>query len=387
MADAFALPSPPKLRKLRFRTKSHKSQMNRLSTYLVRLFTRETAALLGVMLGLLFLVQCLRIFDVVVVQGQNLWTLVGQALLGMPPLVIVIAYVCMGIGLVRAFAGLQASQELHVIHANGQLHALVRALVVFGAAGAVIVLLISNFVEPWANRRLNDWAASVAADIVGRTLTPHRISQVVPGVTIVIGSREGAGNITDFFADDRRDPEMRRTYSAKTAKVASDKDGYVLQLNDGTLQYLSPDKGFSEISFKGYNIALSKLTEQLGNPDNLAERTSWDLVSNAAATGDWTPDVVRRLVNRTTEGLRAVAMVVFMAALLLLPHARRRRGWLPLELVPLMVAYADKTITGNIPGPPYLTVLSGSVLILLAGLAILAVRLRVIPLPGRMRPA
>ncbi|MDR3474709.1 MAG: LptF/LptG family permease [Devosia sp.] len=350
--------------------------MNRLSTYLVRLFTRDTAALLGVMLGLLFLVQCLRIFDVVVVQGQNLWTLVGQALLGMPPLVIVIAYVCMGIGLVRAFAGLQGSQELHVIHANGQLGALVRSLGIFAVAGAVIVLLISNFIEPWSNRQLNDWAASIAADIVGRTLTPHRISQVVPGVTVVIGARQGTGNITDFFADDRRDPLMRRTYSAKTAKVGSDKNGYVLQLNNGTLQYLSDDKDFSEISFKGYNIALSKLTGQLGSADSLGEATSWELVSDATATGHWTPDVVQRLVERMTEGLRAIAMTVFMGGLLLLPHARRGRGRLPLELVPLMVAYADKTINGSIAGPPYLTVMAGPVVILLAGSVILAFRLQ-----------
>ena len=37
--------------------------MSRLSSYLVRLFARESVSLLAVMLGLLFLVQCLKIFQ------------------------------------------------------------------------------------------------------------------------------------------------------------------------------------------------------------------------------------------------------------------------------------------------------------------------------------
>ena len=55
--------------------------MNRLSLYLVRLFARQTLALLGVMLGLLFLVQCLKIFDLISVQGQDLLTLFGGIIL------------------------------------------------------------------------------------------------------------------------------------------------------------------------------------------------------------------------------------------------------------------------------------------------------------------
>ncbi|HVX80628.1 MAG TPA: LptF/LptG family permease [Devosiaceae bacterium] len=359
--------------------------MSRLGVYLIRLFSREALALLGVMLGLLFLVQCLKIFDVVVVQNQNFFTLIGQAALSMPPLAIVLAYVCMGIGIVRALGALQASSELHIIHTNRQLGALLGGVMVFAVVGALIILLFSNFVEPWSNRRLNDWAASVAADIVGRTLIPHRVTQVVPGVTVLISGREGVGNITDFFADDRRDPGMRRTYSAATAKVGLGTDGYVIELHDGTLQYFSAAGAFSEISFKKYNVGLKKLTEQVENRDNLAESTSWDLFNQAQAAGGWSMDVLKRLMQRCSEGLRAIAMVVFIAALTIFPHARRGRARFPLELVPLIVAYADKTITGSFGGP-LLGYFAGPIVVLGLGLLILLLRLRLVPLP-RLRLA
>lgn len=368
--------------------------MNRLSFYLVRLFSRQTLGLLGVMAGLMFLVQCLKIFDLVVVQGQNLWTLVGQALLSMPPLIVIIAYVCMGIGLVRAFADLQASQELHAIHANRQLGALVRGLTLFACLGALLILLVSNFVEPWSARKLSDWAASVAADIVGRTLTPHRVSEVMPGITVLIGGREGVGNITDFFADDRRDPEMRRTYSAKTAKVAMDEDGYVLQLNDGTLQYLSSTRDFSEIAFKSYSVALNRLATQIDSGDELDQTSSWDIVSDALAHHKWSNDAVEHLVARLADGLRPVAMVMFMGGLLLLPSGRRGGRRVPLELLPILLAYLDLGLAGLVPLPEALTPLLGPAIIFAVGLGILLVRSRAFSQPtrrvrrvARMRPA
>jgi lipopolysaccharide export system permease protein len=354
--------------------------MNRLSTYLVRLFFRQTLALLIVMLGLLLLFRCLAIFDIVAGQGQNLWTLIGQALLGMPPFAIVITNVCMGIGMARALGMLQRSHELHIIHANRQLGAMFGGIAAFALIGAIVVLMVSNFVGPWASRALDNWGASVAADIVGRTLTPHRFSQVVPGVTVVIGGREGTGNLTDFFTDDRRDPEMRRSYIAKTAHVAADSNGYVLEMHDGAIQYLSPERGFSEISFKTYDIGLEKLTQPIENRDDLGRLTTSEIVAKALP-GGWSADAVLRVVGRMAEGFRVISMCLFMGAIAGFPHARRGRTFLPMELVPLLVAYVDKTITSNLPVPELAQQVAGPTAVLLAGLVLLGFRLRLVRLP------
>jgi lipopolysaccharide export system permease protein len=362
--------------------------MNRLSSYVVRLLTRDCLALLAVMLGLLFLIQTLKIFDVIVVQGQDILTLLGQSMLSMPPLAIVIAYVCMGIAIVRVMGGLQGSHELHIVHSSRQLRALFGGIALFAIGGAVIILVLSNFVAPWSSRRLDDWSAAVAADVVGRTLVPHRFGQVVPGIAVVIGSRAGAGNITDFFADDSRDPEMRHTYSAKTATIGRNGEGYVIELHDGTLQYLSNKGDFSEVAFKSYDLGLNRLTESDPSHTGIEQRTSLDLAMSALERGTWIPAVQQALYDRASEGLRALAMCVFMASLTAFPNARRRRAFLPLELVPLLVAYADKTITSNFAGPAPPALLEGPAVILLCGLLIFAFRLRLFrPLPKGLRTA
>src|SRR5690606_7264605 len=170
-------------------------RMTRLNAYLVRLFASDAAALFGVGLFLLFLIQCLRSFDVVSVKGQDLLTLAGQALLIMPTMAVVFLYISAAIGLGRGLRTLQASQELHISHVSQRSSVLIGAIALFIVCGMTAVLLLSNFVKPATQRQYSEWSASVAADVVGRALTSNRFTEVVPGVTIAIGGREAGGEL------------------------------------------------------------------------------------------------------------------------------------------------------------------------------------------------
>ena len=115
--------------------------MKRLTAYLSRLFVTDALILFGVVCVLLWLVNCLRSFDVVAVKGQGLWTLAFQALLTMPPLVGAFFYVCVGIGLARALQALQANKELHIIHAGHGLRSLWAATAVVARAAKTLRVL------------------------------------------------------------------------------------------------------------------------------------------------------------------------------------------------------------------------------------------------------
>ena len=148
-------------------------------------------ALFAVAAFLLFLIQCLRLFDLVSDKGQSLLTLLGQALLGMPGLGMVFLYVCLGIGLGRALRNLQASSELRIIHSNGLVPALLRAIGLYiagrrGARAAAVACARSAR----ASASTNDWSQSIAADLVSRSMIPHRFTALGGGVSMVIGGRD-----------------------------------------------------------------------------------------------------------------------------------------------------------------------------------------------------
>ncbi len=350
--------------------------MRRLSLYLAKLFALDAIALFAVALFLLFLIQCLRIFDVVSVKGQSLLTLLGQALLTTPSLAVVFFYVCAGIGLGRALRAMQSNWELHIIHSSRRVPALLGGISIYTGLAALLVLIISNFVEPYTTRQVNEWSASIAADLVGRTLRPHRFVEVVPGVNVVIGGREGDGNITDFFADDARTRESRRTYVSKSAIIAQDEQGYVLQLIDGQIQYMSDDFQFSQVAFQRYDLAMERLTGETEYRDSLAEKNSYDLIADSITTGIWNADVVSLLGKRLGEVLRVIAICVFVTVLAAFPHGRRGRE-MPLELVVLGVAFLERGV-GSIPSiaGQYGALAGASILLALSAIALLY-RLRV----------
>lgn len=367
---------------------SGKSQVTRLSIYLTKVFAADAVALFAVAAFLLYLIQILRTFSVVSVKGQDLFTLLGQALLTMPTLGVVFLYVCVGIGLARGLRALQASQELHIIHTSRRMPALMGAIGIFAGGWTLVVLLLANFVEPATNRQFNDWSASVAADLVGRTLTPNRFAEVVPGVTMVIGDRSAEGELTDFFADDNRNPAMRRTYVARTATVAADEQGYVLRLRDGAIQYMSSDSRFSEVAFARYDVALERLTGPAEAREVLSETNSFELVQRALASGRWDRDTIRLLSRRLGEGLRVIAICLFVAAIAAFPHGRRVQREVPLELIVLATAFVERGVSSNLLPPTPYDPVPGTLLLAAFSIAVLLARLRVFaPLPGRAAPA
>lgn len=344
--------------------------MSRLGGYLLRRFFTESFALVAVVLPLLFLVQSFRILDVITVKGQDFATLLGQAALSLPQIASIFLYVCAAIGLARTLSSMQANGELHAIHSSRRLPALFAAVGIFAASLAVVVLILAHFLSPLSLRRYDDWAASVAADLVGRALSPHRFAEVVPGVVVTIGSRAGEGRITNFFADDQRDPRQRRTFSAATAVVGQDDKGYVLQMEDGAIQYMTDEPRFSEITFKRYDLAVELLIDRPASNNT----TTWALVEEAQSLG-YLPDyTIFAIVDRSAEGLRVVGICLLIFGIAGFPSARRRSG-LPLELVALGIAFADRGLTTYAPG--WLSILrpaAGAMAMTVAGLGLIGYR-------------
>jgi lipopolysaccharide export system permease protein len=360
--------------------------MARLSRYLIRLFLVDTLALFGVAAFLLYLIQCIRLFDIVADKGQSLLTLLGQAALGMPPLGMVFLYVCIGIGLGRTLRNLQGRSELHIIHAGGLLPALWRAIGQYVLAGTVLVLFIAHVVDPLCVRAATNWTASIAADIVSRSVVPHKFVDVVPGVSIVIGSRDRQGNITDFFADDHR-TETRRTYMAKSALITQDEGGYVLRLHDGAVQYMPPSHQLAQVSFDRYDLALDELT---AGPEAIASGpvTSIDLVQAAMAQGTgWSPELISILLKRTAQGLRVIAIGLLVAAIAAFPTGQRSRHEVPVEVTVLGAAFVERAVSSYLPGTGWLQLGTGPLLLLAVTAIILVVRLRVFRPPGIKRVA
>lgn len=355
--------------------------MFRLARYLIRLFATESLAFFLVAVVLVWITQTLRLFDLITAKGQDMLTLLGQSLLTTPPLALAILYICMGIGLARSLNALQQSRELHTIHAAGRIRALWQAVAAFTFLGVLAVSFIAHWLEPAANRLYQQWNEEVTADLVGRALNPHRFSEVVPGLVVVIGGRDPDGTIRDFFADDTRDPEAQRTYLADRAEIVFDEEGYNISLVNGAIQYARHDDRFTEVGFNRYELSLDRLVAPGQADPYLDETGSFTLLADALAGGN--ASIWRELNKRLSEASRVIGMMAVVAAMAAFPGARRGRAMVPLEAVVLVIGLGERIITSAARGlPAGIAPHSGAACLLAAGLLLLAYRLfgrRLIP--------
>jgi lipopolysaccharide export system permease protein len=349
--------------------------MTRLAGYLVRLFSLDALALFGVAMFLLFLAQCLRTFDIVSAKGQDIFTLIIQTALSMPTLAIAFSFVCLGIGLGRGLRTLQQTQELHIIHSSRRLPALFGAIGTYILGSVVFVLLLTNVIEPIAKRYHTSRAAEIAADLVGRTLTPHRFIEIADGVTVVIGSRGASGELGSFFAHDTRNKAMSRTYRANSALLARDEAGYVLQLSDGVIEYLSDEGEFSEIAFSRHDLAVEGLTGTTEAGYGLDTVTTPELIARGMAEGQISREYWGQIVGRYGEGFRVLAICLLAAALAAFPHGKRNRRELPIEIVILGIAFLERLVS-SVVGMPQFFPPSGTIVLTLLALVVVAFKVR-----------
>jgi len=326
--------------------------MTRLSRYLSKLFAIEALSFFLVAAFLVWITQALRLFDLVTAKGQDMLTLLGQSLLTTPPLALAIIYICMGVGMARALRALQDSRELHSIHSSGRTRALWGAVTIFILGGVIAVSIFAHWVEPWSKRAYAQWSEEVAADLVGRALNPHRFSEVVPGLFIVIGGREADGTILDFFADDKRAPDTERTYIADRAVIVFDDEGYNLSLQDGAVQYIRQGEQFTEVEFSRYELSLDRLIDNGGIASDLDQKNSLDIIIDGLKNGGITASAWQTLNMRLAEASRVIALCLVVAALAAFPHARRGRDRMPIEVSVLVLGLADRVVSATTSSLP-----------------------------------
>lgn len=321
--------------------------MDRLSRYLLTQFLAQALTIFAAGGVLIWLMQLLRLFDLVSAKGQNFLTLMGQSALTTPTFARAILYVCFAIGLVRALRALHQSRELHTIHAAQRTGALWRAIAIFTLISATTVGLVANWVEPHSRRISADWSAEIAADVVGRALAPGRFSEIEDGLVFSISERRPDGTLVDFFFDDSTNETTRRTYFAETASVFQDEDGYQLILNDGAIQYESMARqGLSQIRFVQYHVSLASLIEAGSQTRGIDQADTFELLNQIANEEVRNRDLaVAAIHSRLADMLRAVALCALVASLCAFPDGKRAAKRLPLELVVLIVGFAEQAVS------------------------------------------
>lgn len=257
-----------------------------------------------------------------------------------PTVTVTILPVAFLIGAMSIYRAMEEDREAVIVSASGApFWFVLRPAALLSVICAVIVLLVSVFVEPIANREVRNSIALLTADIAEYVASQGILTEIQDGLFVRGGTRSADGEIDGLFILDRRDPAQEMIYVAEGGRVAEDDGDLVLEMFGGAIHVRALTTGnVHRFEFGNY---LSSVPWFEG-AETLAYRpreTNTDVLVAAQLSGadlSYKPSEARsELVRRFTDWLYPMAYLGIGASVLMLTRGRRFafRWLLPLTLL------------------------------------------------------
>lgn len=318
--------------------------MTGITRYVLR---QLTVGMIFVSLALtcvLWLTQSLRFVELIVSKGISVGTFLRLTLLLMPTFLVVIIPISLFAVVLFTYNKLNADRELVVLRAAGLSHwTLARPAMILASAAAVLGLLMTLWIIPWAVQSFRELQWGIRNDLTSVLLQEGAFNKFGNGLTIYVRSRGSEGELLGILVHDRRSPGKPVTLMAERgALVAGPAGPRVLMLN-GNRQQLPDGSGqLSVLYFDSYTVDLANTSGgDSSRFRDARERTLTELLNADEAVLGAT-DYRRAKVElhqRLTSPLYSIGFsVVALAILLTAGFDRRGQGVTILKAVAAMVA-------------------------------------------------
>src|SRR5229473_2959748 len=185
-----------------------------------------------------WLLQSLRLIDLIVNRGLSAGLFAYLAILILPRFVDVVLPIAVFIAVLFTYNRLLIESELVVMRAAGMSQAdLARPALITGAVGMAMLLSMSVYFLPAANRAFKDLQFEIRNRFASVLLQDGIFNTLSDTLTIYVRSRDANGELVGLLVHDTRDPSKPVTIIAERgAFVDTDGGPRVLMVNGGRQQ-------------------------------------------------------------------------------------------------------------------------------------------------------
>lgn len=227
-----------------------------IDRYIIKLCLRAFAFFTLVFLGLMLLQTTLKLFDEIVQQGHSVNLVSGLLFLSIPTLLTRSIPLAAFAASVIVAHRLNNDSEFTVFSSSGiSAWRILRAFFYFGFIAFILMLLLTTYFKPMANKEIAERKHSIANSIGPQLLKEGEFQHPTSGVTTFVGDTNLQGELLNISIFDNRDPSLTHIYTAKTAQLIKDEQQLIVVLNDGLIQSFKPSQSsisitkFSELNF------------------------------------------------------------------------------------------------------------------------------------------
>ena len=240
--------------------------MNRLTRYI---FRQCLGATLFVTLGLTaasWLIQSLKLVDLVVNRGVGIGLFVELAILSLPQMLALTLPIGCFVGVLFSYNKMVSDSELVVMRACGlSQNLLAKPALILGGAGVVAMLAMSAYFLPASKNAFKDLEFQIHNQIASVLLQEGTFNVVSDTLTIYVRARDTAGRLEGLLIQDSRDKAKPITLTAEQGLIVQvDNTPRVLMIN-GTRQVWDPVKQTQDVlTFDRYSLDLNQFRDAPG---------------------------------------------------------------------------------------------------------------------------
>lgn len=237
-----------------------------------------------VLVAVFWINRAVTLFDRLIADGQSALVFLEFTALGLPGLIILVLPLASFAAAVYVTNRLSNESELTVMIATGSSPwRLTRPVLAFGVVVGAMMAMLSHVLVPAALERLTARESEVSQDVTARLLTEGTFLHPSDGVTLYTREIGADGVLRDVFLSDRRDPDVRVTYTATNAYLVRRNDTTSLIMVDGLAQRLNAQDG--RLSTGTFNDFAYDISSLVGDPDR--HRRQVRSIMTAELFGDW----------------------------------------------------------------------------------------------------
>ncbi|MGH7072741.1 MAG: LPS export ABC transporter permease LptF [Stellaceae bacterium] len=237
--------------------------MSRLTRYILHQTLMAMLIVAVVFTAAVWLVQSLRLIDLIVNRGLSIELFLYLALLFLPRFIDVVLPIAVFIAVLYVYNRIVTDSELVVMRAAGVSPlALARPAFLAGLAAMVALAAMSVYFLPASNRAFSDLQFEIRNKIVPVMLLEGAFNTISNHVTIYIRARDNAGDLSGIVIYDDRDPQKPVTLVAERGALVDTKEGPRLLLEEGSRQIYDRGTGhLSVLSFAQYTLDLDRFRD------------------------------------------------------------------------------------------------------------------------------
>jgi lipopolysaccharide export system permease protein len=273
--------------------------MRGLTRYVLRQTMMLTLALTLVFTTAVWLVQSLRLIDLIVNRGLSLAIFFKLAVLILPRFIEIVLPIAIFLAVLFSYNRLISESELIVMRASGLSQmTLSRPALILAGCGMLALLALSTYLLPAAFREFKDLQFEIRGRFASALIQEGVFNTITDRFSVYIRSRNRRGELGGILIHDMRDPKKPVTLLAERGALVDGPDGpRVLMMNGSRQQYELETGKLAVLSFERYTVELASGKDTSATRPREAEELYFHELLAPGAPGNLTPEIHLRLIT------------------------------------------------------------------------------------------